>query len=220
MKLSNRWFEGDGSAWQFHIEDKNIWRRLIDMAKPDISTLIDLKIKPEWMQNDGEGNPPNYDYLVELKDEYFQWIETDNIKVPAAEDKVLAKVANFILTLYRQDSAYFERIGGIVTVLITSRDKWIGKSRIERAQTLESLRKWFKENDHRKRTINWMLWFFDYFIKKYKTDEFYEKSINMLIDYVVENHEQWKIVDVYNPARWYPRGRGQINAQIFGEDFA
>ena len=62
-----------------------------------------------------------------------------------------------------------------------------------------------------------MLWFFDYFIKKYKTDEFYEKSINMLIDYVVENHEQWKIVDVYNPARWYPQGRGQINGAIYGD---
>ena len=31
MKISNRWFESD-DAWDFHIANKNIWRRIIDGA--------------------------------------------------------------------------------------------------------------------------------------------------------------------------------------------
>jgi hypothetical protein len=220
MKISNRWFEGNGDAWTFHIENKNIWRRLIDMSKPDLGMLLDLKFKREWLTDEGEGNPPNMELLLKCKDDYFQWLEDEKIAVPEMENKVLDKAWNFGLSLYRQDSAYFERIGGVISVLCIgpNAEKWVGKTRTERIQRLGKVRTWFKENDKRKRTINWMMWFFDYFIKKYKTDEFYEHSINFLIDWFIAHNGEWAIVPVYNPALWYPAGRGSLNYLVHGRE--
>jgi hypothetical protein len=61
-----------------------------------------------------------------------------------------------------------------------------------------------------------MLWFFDYFIKKYKTDEFYEKSINMLVDWLLAHKAEWVNVPMYDPKNWYPASRGVINNAVHG----
>jgi len=216
MKISNRWFEGNGDAWTFHIENKNVWRRLIDMATPDLESLLALKFKRDWLNDDGEGHPPNFELLSRMKDAYFEWIEEEKIVIPEMESKVIDKVWNFGLGIYRQDSAYFERIGGILSVLIYNEEAWVGKDKHSRVKLLEKMRKWFKENDKRKRTINWMLWFFDYFIKKYKTDEFYEKSINMLVDWLLAHKAEWVNVPMYDPKNWYPASRGVINNAVHG----
>jgi len=218
MKISNRWYEGNGDAWTFHIENKNVWRRLIDMAKPDLESLIALKFKRDWLNDDGEGHPPNFEFLLKAKDAYFQWIEDEKIVIPDVESKVIDKVWNSGLGIYRQDSAYFERMGGVISVLIFNEAAWVGKGKLDRVKLLEKTRGWFKENDKRKRTINWMLWFFDYFIKKYKTNEFYEKSINFLVDYLIEHKAEWTLVPSYTPTTWYPAGRGNLNYLVHGRD--
>jgi len=213
MKLSNRWFTG-GDEWAFHIEDKNIWRRLIDMKTPDLLTLLNLKLKREWTTNDGEGNPPNFEFMEKMFDAYLVALEESGIEVPDIENKILEKVIGFTKTLFRQDSAYYERIGGTFTVLISNPDKWVGKTQAERVKTLESVRKWFKENDKRARTINWMLWFFNYGILKYKSNKFYRWTLDWFVAYGIEHAEEWQIVAVYNPKNWYPHGRGQLNDRV------
>lgn len=215
MKISNRWFESD-DAWDFHIANKNIWRRIIDGAS--IETLIDLKLKREWLTDEGEGHPPNYLLIEKAVSDYFAFLESEKIKVPEPENRLIDKVAGFVKGIYRQDSAYFERIGGVITVLIVAEPQWVGKTRTERLKVLEKTEKWFVENDKRKRTINWMKFFFDYAIKKYKTNEFYEKSINFFVDWFIANKNEWVIVGVYDPKMWYPAGRGQINAKIHGNE--
>ena len=216
MKISNRWFEGNGDAWTFHIENKNVWRRLIDMATPDLESLLALKFKRDWLNDDGEGHPPNFELLSRMKDAYFEWIEDEKIVIPEMESKVIDKVWNFGLGIYRQESAYFEGNGGVVSAMIYNEEGWVGEEKNSPLEHLEKMRKWFKENDKRKRTINWMLWSFDYFIKKYKTDEFYEKSINMLVDWLLAHKVEWVNVPMYDPKAWYPNGRGQINYKVHG----
>ena len=70
------------------------------------------------------------------------------------------------------------------------------------------------QNDHRKRTINWILWIFDYFIRKYKTDDYYKTTITFLMDYIIAHESDWQIVDGFSPKNWYPASRGRINDMV------
>lgn len=210
MKLSNRWQDPD--SWNFHIEDKNILRRVIDGAPLDI--IEGLVLKREWMSCDGETIPPNYDFFIAMHDAYDAQVESGAIVVPEVESKIDTKVWNFAITLYKQDNAYTERLGGLVTAIVLSKVGWVDKSEQERIVFLEGLRKWFKTHDKRKRTINWIMWVFDYFIRKYKSDDYYKTTITFLIDYIIAHESDWQIVDGFSPKNWYPASRGRINDMV------
>lgn len=217
MRITNRWNTGDG--WDFHIFDKDLWRKLIGMGKtPDISTLIDLKMKPEWLQNHGEEDPVNWAFLNGMRTAYFEWLDNERITVPEAESKVMVKVWNFVLALYKQDSAYFERMGGVITVIVINEQKWKDTRKVSRLRLLKELRDWFHKSDQRPRTINWLIWIFDYMIKKYDKVEFYQKSIDFCIDYILAHRSEWVIHDWFSPKMWYPAGRGQLTNKVYGGD--
>jgi len=213
MKINNKWI--DETAWTFHIDDKNLIRDAIaDDSCKKLKILSGLVVKPEWMKCDGEVEPPNVQFMRDLRAAYLEWVKTQ--EVPAFESAFLEKAIDFIVTLFKQDSAYFERIGGIVTFFIYNRFRWVDKSKEERLQLLKEAKMWWSMEDERERTKTWINNIWNCVIRGYENREFWTKSIDFTIDYFIENNGKWVIVEMYDPKKWFPRGRGQVNNLIHG----
>lgn len=131
-----------------------------------------------------------------------------------------------VIALYRLDSAYFERIGGILTFILIHHKEWVGKNKADRVKFLKILRNWWNEKDMRERYKDLFRNFFDYVIDCYEKREFYTKSIDFLMDWHIahgvgkpgeENKDVWLVpndqngLQIFDPANWYPRGKGQVN---------
>ena len=69
MQLFARWTNKE--SWGFHIKDKGIVREYIAKSDggegdPSLEGFEQMEFRREWMQDDGEGNPPNYDLLKSI----------------------------------------------------------------------------------------------------------------------------------------------------------
>ncbi len=217
MKLSNKYYDGkDGDSYNFHIKDKDLIRQVLVDPKPmTIRLLHQLVLKKSWIEDQGEGSPEGFDYLKAMFPAYEGWLKEKHIKIPTVERLIYKKAWCFVLALFRQDSAYYERIGGMVTFIGYHSDKW-GTTKAEHLVFLKLMKEWWNIKDRRDRT-KWMIAaIFDYLIKKYERTLFYAQSIDFCIEYLIKHKDEWKINGVYDPANWYPVGKGQINYLVHG----
>lgn len=213
MRLSNRYT--DDQSWQFHIEDKELIRKVLQSPDCKATDLLKALItKEEWMRNDGEGEPPNYQFILKLKTAYLEYKKT--IKVPIKDKLWIDKMVDWIVALFYQDSAYVERMGGAICFFIFNRKLWEDKTKEERTQLLFSFHQWWDKNDKRDRT-RWMIdSMIKCVIKRYMKQAFWMKSINFCIDYVLEHSDEFEPQPLYEPKNWYPAGRGYVQNEIFG----
>lgn len=219
MQLPARWTNKEG--WAFHIKDKGIVRECLeeirDGKEPDLSRLENMEFRREWMQDDGEGNPPNYDLLKDLADKLQHLVESGEFKPSFLERKIYLKWTFLSLTNFKQDSAYRERIGGWLTVLMLDPSPWMAaKTKEERVAYLKKQHKWWYNVDERKRTRPWIDGIIKTFIRQYEKSEFVEQCTNWFYDSLIECRSEWKVDMIYDPSNWYPKGRGYIQNKIRG----
>lgn len=219
MQLPARWTNKDG--WAFHKKDKDIVRECLqevqDGKEPDLSRLEQMEFRREWMQDDGEGNPPNYDLLKDLADQLQHKVESGEFKPSFLERKIYLKWTFMSLTNFKQDSAYRERIGGWFTVLMLDPAPWLAaKTKEDRVAFLKRQHKWWAQAEERKRTKPWIDGIIRTFINRYESSEFVEQCTNWFYDSLIERRAEWKVDLIYDPAHWYPKGRGYIQNKIRG----
>lgn len=219
-KINNKWVDPD--AWAFHITSKNLIREAINSGVEEERPCKKLEIlkgliwKDEWIKNEGEPEPPNTELMRKLWEEYFEWAKKEGI--PIWEKAFLEKAGKFVVALFKQDSAYFERIGGVITFMYYNKYNWVNRSKDERLALLRVCREWWHTEDQRERTKGWILNLFNCVINGYEKREFWTKSIDFIIDWLYAHQEEWVNHEVYDPKKWFVRGRGQINIKLHGDD--
>ena len=169
------------------------------------------------MQDDGEGNPPNYDLLKSLADELQYKVENGEFKPSFLERRVYLKMIFYVLVKMKQDSAYRERIGAWISVTMLEPAKWQAcKAKEDRVAYFWKLHKWWDENDQRMRTKPWIDALIKEFIKRYDASDFVEECTNWFYNTLIERRKEWVIDACYEPKNWYPVGRGYVQNKIRG----
>jgi hypothetical protein len=216
LKIGWSWGETH-DGWVLHREIKDpIWR-MLEGGKFDLKVLISLlKVKEEWLDVlPGEKAPANYAML------YFIWKHYKNAykkMQPSLLWRVgITKIAIITLTLYKEDSAYTERIGGAIQYMIEHKEDWIVKDKEARLLCLHDLRNWWWEEDWRQRGKERLSLIFDYVIEQYEKDAFVQKSLDFWIDNILANADKWNAAGgFFKPEFWYPRRKGIVNYLVHG----
>lgn len=222
MKFSDgRWVEEE--SFNFHKRSKDILRHVID-SDPEITganldmVVNDMPFNEKWaLCEPGDGGMvKNEDFLAALIFNYNKSI--DNYKPTPKERALAERTTKYALAIYRNDSAYFERLGGICQFIVVNIDKFskIKNIESEHSNLLEGIYNWWKANDRRRRTRPWISWVFKYLIKQYKVNMFYRRSINMAFIFFVNNADKWKHDETYEPENWFPNKRGKLANALYG----
>lgn len=224
----------DSGTWEtaekflFHITTKDKLREILESDNEAIvENVADLDINPRWaLCEPGDGG------LV--KGEEFLMVMFNNYKAnvdkylngvdPSRHDHckaIVEKSANMGIAVFRNDSAYFERLGGMISFLVSNVDKLRKVKTVdqEHSAILEHLHTWWKSNDKRLRSKFWIDKAFKIVIKKYKTDMFYRRCINMCFIFIANNSDHWKDDEMFNPNNWFPKRRGKFCNAMFGWKF-
>jgi hypothetical protein len=209
--------------WQFHNVDKQYIKEMVSSPDPwsklELLKQMVIPDKTTYLANSGEGEPPNWRLLLELKKrfmyEYTKWGPS------LTERLIMDKVWNMFLLLYKQDTAYFERIGGALTAMLANKDAFRNKR--DRLAALMKLRDWWDENDARESKRPLINSIFMMVINGYQNKPFVEKAVDWTLEmfFALEKEEayNWKIVDQFDPNNWFPSKRcGGINYVILGRD--
>lgn len=135
--------------------------------------------------------------------------------------KIVEKGFLIFIAVYRNDSAYFERLGGMISFLASNKDRVSKVKNLdqEHAAILENLHQWWKVNDKRLRTKLWINNAFKLLIKKYKTDMYYRRCINMCLIFIANNTDKWQDDNTFHPDNWFPKKRGKFCNAMFGGRF-
>lgn len=216
VKISNRWSDDD--AWQFHIENKTIIRQFSEDRKCDkLKMLSGVIIKEEWKHFDKpEEEPPNIDMIRNCIDAITTAMDNGTLKVPKLQRIFLKKLMDVVASLYLQDSAYLERLGGVMTLLLANEPKWHGKLRVERKKALEGARVWWNTNDERERTRAMIDNVWACFLLYYTKKKWFADVVDFGLDWFAERKEEWKVANLFNPAEWYPKKRGAVQNMVMG----
>jgi len=209
VRVNNKWVNED--AWTFHITNKDLIREVVSSKKDkDMEKLENLSINPKWLEDEGEGEPPN---MMWIRGAEAAWRTKFESQIPFW----VSIAATKLMALFRQDSAYQERIGGIVNYIIYNEKFWrTCTTKAAKVKFLEDIRDWWNENDERDRTRSWILASFNKLIKWYKKKPFWEETVNFLIEYTIAHKREWVPNPIYDPKIWFPRGRGDMNNRIHG----
>ncbi len=215
IKINNKWVTP--TDWLYHIENKNVIREPATKETcefEDLAVLEKLQVDDKWLVNDGEGDPPNMDFIRRLWADY--WEAAQRKGIPLLERPFIEKWGKKIVSLFRQDSAYSERMGGLIIWFIYNAARWKGKGKKQRLQVLRDAHDWWDVEDYRERTKVWIEWYWKITLKGYEKREFWEWSINFIIDWIVQHKDEFGNQPMYDPKVWFPRGRGQANTIIHG----
>lgn len=215
-RVNNKW--EDEQSWKFHIDYKKIMRGIIESDDDaDLLKLEQIEFSDDLLSpsNPGEGDPPNMAFMRRMWAESFAYAQ--QIGIPILLRPVFERGGKWVLALYRQDSAYCERIGGIIQYVNYNEKAWKKcKNKKQRVAFLKDVRDWWNENDTRDRTRGWIMKMFNKLIKWYEKDEFWERLINFIINWCVAHQNEFEPHQMYDPKMWFPRGRGGINVMIHG----
>ena len=213
-RVNNKWENEE--SWNFHIDNKNLMREVIMSDNDeDLKRIATIVWNDNWLVNNGEGDPPNMDFVRRLWGDYWTYVQKRGI--PLSERLWLEIGGKKIVALYRQDSAYAERIGGVVNWFIYNEKAWKrARNKKQRLEVLHDCMEWWNENDTRDRTRGWIQSCWNKVLRWYEKKEFWEHSIVFLINWVLEHKGEWQPNQMYDPKVWFPRGRGQINNFIHG----
>jgi len=232
MKFSDgKWVEKE--AFLFHITTKDKIRGIIEGDVDKTGGLLDelseLPVNEKWAicePGDG-GYVKGEDFLMAMLNnwrgmsaKYLTGVYNDKAK----DEKAIKNVENAALmaiAVYRNDSAYFERLGGMVSFLVSNVDKLRKVKTVdqEHSAILEGLYRWWKVNDKRLRSKVWIDGAFRIAIKRYKTDMFVRRTINMCLIFIANNADHWKDDETFNPNNWFPKKRGKFCNAMFGWRF-
>lgn len=213
MRVNNKWTV-DEQAYQFHIANKNLMREAMnDGDCKKLAILKDLVINDSWIANENnEGDPVNMDLFRSAWNDYFDWAQKEGI--PIFERPFLEKIGKKVLALIRQDSAYYERIGGVMFYFIYNAQRWKGRGKSARLQVLKDARDWWNEVDKRDRTRPLITNIWNCIIKGYQHRPFWEKSINFIIDWLIDHKDSFSYELQYDPKKWFGREKGMLNMKI------
>ena len=210
--VNNKWYSDDDS-FQFHIENKDRLREILMSENcKELKLIKDIIVNKNWLYKTEENERdlfPNTDFIRKLAEEYIKYSKT--IRVPPVIKLKLDDMVMYIAALYRWDSAYMERGGGVIQFIYYNKAHWIGKTKDEKVKFLKAVRDWWNKCDERDRTREWLMNLFNCMIKRYEKQEFWYKSINWVFDYIIEHESEWEKSGQFDPVVWFPKGRGQIN---------
>lgn len=228
MKCDGRWVptikpntnEVDYTAWNFHIASKDKLREMINNDPEADGSLLELIKELTFDKRlartteDGEQPILNEIFFLKLIEDYN--LKFSSYKPPVIIRLIKDKVSDFIIALYRVDSAYYERIGGIVSYIVVNKHKFSSLDS-DYSSELNSIYEWWSTNERRRRTRSWIDWIFRFLIKKYNSEEFYKKSINHVLHWIALNAQNWLIDERFNPEKWFGAGRGTLQDYVYGE---
>jgi hypothetical protein len=208
-------------GWSFHNLSKGVLKRFLDSQTKDINILSDLKVEQDWLEMPPPEKgvikePYNVELIKNGVDEYRKQIKMGKIEVPVMYRPFYNMVIDEVLALYIQDSAYYERLGGMAMFIIQNQARWKGKDKATRDKLLVDLYNWWRQNDIRDYSKGWIDSSFVYMVRGYRNEKFFEDSITFFIDYIIRHHKQFRISPLFAPTMWFPRGRGQISWLISG----
>ena len=222
MKISGRW--NTDESYKFHVEDKNAIRAIID-GDPDcegvgLEKLAEIKTDPKILMDHGEGITLNYAFFEKMREEFNRI--TKKHKLSFLHRRIQDSFWDKLMSVFKQDSAYFERIGGVVECLfgIFQQLEDIGV-KIEPNGTYEyifkSTRDWWDENDQRQRYKHHYRYMFNYFIKTYESDDKFRYVVNVMLIWMNANRRNWIYHERFDPSNWYGCGkRGAIDYMVHG----
>ena len=214
MKVNNKWTT-DENAYIFHIQNKNLMREAVSEKGncKKLSLLKDLTINLAWINNENnEGDPPNMELFRQLWADYSE--HAKKIGIPLWERAFLEKTGLNLVALIRQDSAYYERIGGIMVYFIYNSSRWKGHGKSARLAVIKDAHTWWNEEDKRERTRQWIDNIWCCVESGYQKREFWTKSIDFVIDWIIDHKDQIQIVDAYDPRKWFGREKGKLNMSV------
>ena len=156
MKFTDgRW--NTKESFLFHITTKDQIRSVIDNDSDKtgelIDSLADLPVNPKWATcepGDG-GYVRGEDFLMamynnwkQMAPKYIKGVYNDKVKEERAIQMV-EKPALMGISVHRNDSAYFERIGGMISFLVANADKLKKVKTVdqEHSAILEGLHRWW-----------------------------------------------------------------------------
>jgi hypothetical protein len=191
-----------------------------DATGKALSVLDESDFDRRIAQREGEEKPVLGELFVEamIKD-YNSAFES--YKPGMVERKLKDKVLDFLFAAYRNDSAYFERFGGMISWLVINKDKFPNING-DYIKVIEELREFWLTNDSRVRTVPWIDWGFRYVIKKYKRSrqkDFYYKSVNHVLQFIFLNADKWQHHEAFYPENWFGNGRGKQVMALYGGYF-
>lgn len=219
------------ASFLFHITTKDQIRQIldddVDKTGELLDKLADLPVDEKWATCEpGDGGfVKGEDFLLGMfanfKSNVDVYLKDTDVDKRENRKAGVMKAGNMAIAVYRNDSAYFERLGGMMSFLVANVDKLKKIKNVdqEHAAILEGLHRWWKVNDKRLRSKVWIDGAFRIAIKKYKTDLFYRRVINMCFIFIANNSEHWKDDDTFNPDNWFPKKRGKFCNAMFGWNF-
>lgn len=212
MAIGPGWHTEEG--WKFHVDTKSTLRKWVDDTS-NFNILRALTVDEKWIYPKQEDLiPANYTLLLRIFQEYNKIYTT--FKPSLVERLIAPKFGITVLTLYKEDSAYLERIGGVITCMLDERNYKEFDNEETRYNALVGLHEWWKRNDKRPRSLKWVGAIWEEFLSQYQTNEFVKTSADFIIDSLLDNRDNWEYMERFNPNMWYPYGSGPVNFIIHG----
>jgi len=212
-QVGNRWDNDEG--WEFHNLAKNCIRGYLT-GELNEKAFDNLKVQEWWYEGlteedikNGKTEPANVDLLKTIIKEYIAAVEAGKIKVPL-KYKMYKALLYFALSLYVQDSAYYERFGGIITFLIFELEKHSTDHKGNK-EIIAAAYMWYQRSETRKYGTQWMNGAFEKMIAGYGKNRFYTQSLDVFLDSMRVHRKEFLYSERFNPDNWFPKGRGQIS---------
>lgn len=215
-RLRIGWMWATKDQWLLHRTTKDaLWAIL---RKDDFSVgdfIKALCVKEEWIEIQPEDKiPVNYPLYLSLWKHYLK-VYT-KMDPPLLYRMGIRRIGTFILTLLKEDSAYIERLGGVTQMIIRNPQMW-PKNKQVRIESMKQLRDWWYREDWRERGKDKLYRLVTRIIDLYETEPFVTRTIDWFIDNLLLNADKWNYANgFFEPANWYPRGKGQINYIVHG----
>jgi len=204
------------TTWIFHIGNKDIFRAIADGEK-GIDYISKIKIEKEWYPQTEQEAPVNYKFLLDIIQAYHEYLYVDKkVAIPYRYKIILNKSIQWAIVMIANDIFYTMRFFGCIYCIIYNEEKF--RVVTERKQSFIDLQEWCLENDWRVRSKNWIKWIFNFFISRYEKEIFITKSLDFIVDWILNHKEEFVYSNLWNPEYWYPRGMGRLNWYLYGED--
>jgi hypothetical protein len=211
-KLRIGWSWGSPDGWILHRDNKDPLWQMLEGGKFDLKIVISiLKVKEEWLEiRDTDNIPINFRLLLFVWNHYKTVYK--KMKPSILYRLGVNRLGILILTLYREDSAYTERIGGAIQYILEHEEDWPKGDKEARLLALQDLKQWWWEEEWRQRGKERLALVFDFLIEQYEKDPFVQHTIDFWVDNLIGNKKNWDDGNGYfKPESWYPRQKGIIN---------
>ena len=190
------------------------------IAGDPLDRLSEVDIPTDLVKLDGSDTVLNYPFFAKMRVEY------DTVKKRAKgqykpsflEKRFDNKVWDIFMSLYNNDSAYFQRIGGCMSVLCANRDAY-NLVTDDYTDVLDDLKIWWDTNDYRDRTRGWIAWVFDQIIERYKEHGYTYYIVNHMLMWIKLNGQNWQFHEQFDPENWFGKNVGVVTNALYGGQY-